>query len=245
MNLPAVLDFRRPIVRGVETGNQGADEPRRALAGAIEAAAEAGRAVSAARAAAERGQAGVDAARAGLVPFDGLDARVAGFHAAAARAGEANGRAALPPDLIEARRDRAAAQQDLADAEAAAGLLAADLAAAEAAAEAARLVVRRAIAVVCTAEAGLIVAAIRAAERQAADLRNALTGFGSDWTPLDAPLPIEITSVLREAQHPLLLDLHGYGWKSPSRLDWPAFRAALAADADAVLEPSSDPGSGR
>ena len=241
----ALLDFRRLTGRAVRAENQPPDDPRAALAQAIEAAAEAGRAVSAARAAAERGQAGVDAARAGLVPFDGLDARVAAFHAAAARAGEATGRAALPPDLIEARRDRAAAQQDLADAEAAAGLLAADLAAAEAAAEAARLVVKGAVAAVCAVEARLIVEGIRAAERQAADLRNRLTGYPADWTPADPPLPPEIMGVFREPLHAAVLDANGYGWKSASGADWTGFRRALTSDPEARLEASEGRGPGR
>ena len=241
----AGVDLRSRLMgRSKPAENQKPDDPRAVLAQAIERAAEAARMAAEAGAAAERGLAATRAAEAALRPFDGLDAAVAAHHANVARAGEPPGRG-LPADLVERRRARAAALEDLADARAAHELLVGEADAAAREAEAARLVVKRAVAAVCAAEGRSIVEGIRSLERQAADLRNALTGFGSDWTPLDPVLPVEITSVLHEAQHPLLLDVHGYTWKSPCRLDWPAFRAALAADAQARLEVPSDPGSGR
>ena len=241
----AGVDLRSRLMgRSKPAENQQPDDPRAVLAQAIERAAEAARMAAEAGAAAERGLAATRAAEAALRPFDGLDAAVAAHHANVARAGEPPGRG-LPADLVERRRARAAALEDLADARAAHELLVGEADAAAREAEAACLVVKGAVAAVCAMEARLIVEGIRAAERQAADLRNRLTGYPADWTPADPPLPPEIMGVFREPLHAAVLDANGYGWKSASGADWTGFRRALTSDPEARLEASEGRGSGR
>ena len=219
--------------------NQPGLSPRDTLRRAIQAAAEAAVAAEQATAAAARGQAGVDAARAALTPYDDLNAAIAAHHAAAARAGEPASRA-LPPDLVEARREKSFALQDLADATAAAELLSAEADAATAGLEAARAAVRAAIHSVADAEAAGLAIRLQAVERQAAELRETLGAY-SRTRAMDAPrnVPSSILVAVQTDWGEALLSAHAIRGMPSSAPAWLAFRSALAIDADTALGPSA------
>ncbi len=233
---PAAGDKRTSLLAPVKTSENQIDvPPREALRRAIQAATETAVVAEQAAAAAARGQSAVNAARTALVPFDGLDAAVARFHAGIARAGEAPA-PGLPPDLLEGRRARAAALEGLTDAVAAAELLASEASAAASEAEAAQAAVRAAIHSVADAEAAELATRLQTLERQAAELREALGGYGRTRA-MDAPRPVP-PAVVATVQAPwadLMLSAHARGMLS-SVPAWQAFRAALTSDPDAALE---------
>ena len=213
--------------------NQTADAPRAALAQAIERAAEAGRAAAAARAAAERGRELVASVRRALDGFQTLDERVAAFHAGLIRSNA--GRAALPPDLVEGRRLKQQAAENLADAEAASAVLDGEAATVQAGAEAAGAAVRMYISAVCDGAVDATITRLRLVEAEAARLRGILAAYASSRTPLDGAPSSTLWALLREPAHEALLSAHNYRWQAPP-VDWPAFKQALASDPDAVLE---------
>ena len=233
---PAAGEKRTSLMgTGKASVNQLGLPPRDALRQAIEAEAEAAGVAEQAAAAAARGQAGVDAARAALAPYAGLDAAVAQFHAAAARAGEAPGRE-LAADLLEGRRARAAALEALTDASAAAELLTGEADAAAAGLEAARAAVRGAAHGVADEQAVELATRLQALERQAAELREALGGYGrTRATDAPRPVPPAVVATVQAPWGEALLSAHARGMLS-SVPAWQAFRGALATDPDAALE---------
>ena len=229
-------DSRPALMSVPKTADNQSDDagPRAVLGRAIEAAAVAAGVAMAASAAAERGRDALGYAAGALAPYADLDDRVAGFHAAAAKAGEPPGRA-LPPDLIEARRDRAAAAEGLADAEAALALLDGEAEAAAREAEAAKVVIHRAVDSVCAEVCRTIIDRIRTVETEAARLRNGLRNYLSSRLLSDPPVDGSLTLILHDVQDEPLLLAYSLGWNNIS-LDWNSFRKALAADPAAQLK---------
>lgn len=207
--------------------------PRELLRDAQRAAAEAVEAAQVAAGLASRAQNAVDAARAAVAAHDALDGRVAAYNADLLRAGEAAGRP-LPPDLITARHDQAAARLAFADAVGAHALLATEARQAAAAAEQAGAAVRQAADAVAGEIALGLLAELRDVERQAGELRVVLSGYIGGRTISEAPPPWAIAQLRHEAQHAALCDAVNPDWSAASAR-WQDFRRALMADADAAL----------
>lgn len=222
---------------GGSVGRAGEEKPSPRAALRIAQQVAVGAALRAQQAAeiAARGRAAVDAAQAALAVHDGLDAEVAGHHAALLRAGGMAGRAALPPNLAAARRQKADAAEDLADAAAAALLLDIECASAEATAGRAAEAVRLALDGVMQEVAAELLTTMRAAETEAGRLRVSLTGLVNSRTSADPPLAWPVQQVAHDPAHELLLGRTGQDW-SVGGAAWTRFRAGLAANPDAAFE---------
>lgn len=222
----------RPMGSALAVQKPPAADPRAVLREAQAGHAAASRAAQAAAAAAGRGRAAVEAARQALAPFADLDATVAGHHAARLRAGDATS-STLPPELVTARRRRAAAGEALADAEAALALLDGEAKAAAAGVEAAVAGLWLAVDGVLQAAVLELVAQAQARTMEAARLRATVTGFLASRASVDPPVPWEVSRLTHEPAHAHLLDVAGPAARDPAV--WTRLKAALVQDAAAML----------
>lgn len=213
------------------------DDPREVLRAAQAVARTATEAAQAAAALAARALTRVEVARVEVAAHAGLDAQVAAFHVAVLRTGDPAERTALPPDLVEARRARAAAVEALADAEAAAALLAGEAQAAASAAAAVQVTVTAGTFAVLRRAVSDLVAEMRRAETRAGQLRAAAAGYVAILTHVDqvfSPVPPEVGTLGFDSLHPHILDLARADPRDVAPA-WSDFRQALMRDADAPV----------
>lgn len=235
-------DLRSRFMRGFgEAANQAESapvpSPRDALRAAQQQAVQAAQVARLAAEAAARGLAGVEAARTRLAAYDGLPGRVAEHLAAAARQGSPAGPAALPAPLAAARRAKADAEEQVADATAAHSLLSAEAARAGAYVEAATTAQIAAVAGVMRDDAAALIAAGKAAEVVAGKARMAITSYSRLWSERDLeakPMPPEAFGYVNEPQGAAVVDAVTRAGHV-SAVDWVAYRRALMSDPDAIL----------
>ncbi len=182
----------------------------------------------------ERAAAHVSSCCAALDGFRDLDGKVAEAGAAALRAGDVTGRAALPADLVADRRARADALEDHGDALATHGLLEADAGAAAAADAAARDVLAKAADQAMQRTALDMVAELRDVEAKAGRLRALIGGLSAARSVNDPPLNWSVSQVTYDPVHPYMVEGAGPNWAGAATT-WRAYRAALELDADASL----------
>ena len=219
--------------------NEGADCPekspeRDALRAAQATLAAALAAARTCAAAAARGRADLARAQAAVALHDGLDGRIAVFNAERVRAGVPADRAALPADLVEQRRARALAFEDLRDVEAVVALLDADAGAADAAALAAAAACKAAADLVAENDAVALAARVRVLDSEAGTARAVVMTYLGTRTIADGPAPWAVEGLRHDDHAGYLLaiakpDLDGL------RRRWLAYRKALLQDPDAVL----------
>lgn len=234
-----VVDLGRRLVGAGFPGHNQPDPapalaPRDVLRLALASAATAAQAMQDAAAAAGRGQAARDAAQAALALHDGLDAQVARHTAGLLRTGEPSGSAALPADLVAARRARAAALEALDDATAVFKLLSSEARDAAAAAEAARAAARAAADAVMQESALAMLAELRQREASAARLRVVVTALVGSRAAVDPALPWAVLELVHEPAHGHLTGPRA-DWAGATAA-WRAFAAALAANPAATFE---------
>lgn len=182
----------------------------------------------------QRALAQVAESEAALSVFAELDTEVVGWRASVLKAGGVAARALMLDGLVAARRARAEAEQDRADATATASLLATDAQVAGAAAQAAAEAVRLAVDAAVQQEGTALLVKMRAAEAVAARLRVLMTSLGGGRTGADPTLAWPLVQLQHEPLHAVMLDGMQPDWNAAATA-WSAFRTALAADPDAVF----------
>ena len=138
----------------------------------------------------------------------------------------------LPDDLIAARRTAFDCDQDHADAAAVLVLLEAEAAEAQAVADAATVVLARAVDQVVQRKAVELVSHLRELEIEAGQMRGLITSLSMARGSGDQPLAWVIQQIAFDPQHPHLVDAAGPNWSQATKV-WNSFRASLMIDAAA------------
>lgn len=218
-----------------------ASSARAALRAALTAVPAKAKAAQDAADQAEHARGLVDAAQAALQRFNDLDQRVQAHHAATIQALPSGTPPAIPPDLLDAKRERMLAREHLADVTTAAQLAAGKAQAAAAAANAARDLVQLATVQVLKEVATERGQRVREMERQLGRERARLSAYPATFSSEDqkaSPVPWEVEKLRHDPWHGALTAEFALR-SGADRADWAAFRKELVENPDAAFEPKA------